>query len=84
VTLDKTTGLLTSPPQVVSSGLLDPTATADLFARVGTAVQEALARRARSSADGSFTSAKVKETARKILYRETGRRPMIIPVTLEV
>lgn len=84
VTLDKTTGLLTAPPQVVSSGLLDPTATADLFARVGTAVQDALAHRARASGDGSFTSAKVKETARKILYRETGRRPMIIPVTLEV
>ena len=85
VTRDKATGRLSGPPEVVSSGFLEPSESGDLFQKVSTAIESALTHRTkRSSTNGSFVSAKVKETARKLLYKETGRRPMIIPVTIEV
>jgi ribonuclease J len=83
-TRDKATGRLSNAPEVVSSGFLEPSESGDLFHKVSEAVEKALTPRGRSSSNGSFASAKVKETARKLLYKETGRRPMIIPVTIEV
>jgi ribonuclease J len=80
----KATGRLSNAPEVVSSGFLEPSESGDLFHKVSEAVEKALTPRGRSSSNGSFASAKVKETARKLLYKETGRRPMIIPVTIEV
>jgi len=84
VALDKATGRPARPPEVVSSGFLEPGEAPDLFQKVGSAVRAALEVGRRPSRDGGFISTKVKETASKLLYKETGRRPMIVPVTLEV
>jgi ribonuclease J len=84
VARDKATGQLASPPKVVSSGFLEPDETHDLFQRVSSAVEKALTSDAKPRSGGRLTRAKVKETAGKLLYKETGRRPMIIPVTIEV
>ena len=81
---DKATGRLSNAPEVVSSGFLEPSESSDLFQKVSEAVEKALTPKGKPSSNGSFASAKVKETARKLLYKETGRRPMIIPVTIEV
>ena len=84
VVRDKATGQLASPPKVVSSGFLEPEETHDLFQRVSSAVEKALTSDGKPRSGGRLTRAKVKETASKLLYKETGRRPMIIPVTIEV
>jgi ribonuclease J len=84
VARDKATGQLASPPKVVSSGFLEPDETHDLFQRVSSAVEKALTPDGKPRSGGRLTRAKVKETAGKLLYKETGRRPMIIPVTIEV
>lgn len=83
-TRDKATGRLANAPEVVSSGFLEPSESGGLFHKVSEAVEKALTPKGKPSSNGSFASAKVKETARKLLYKETGRRPMIIPVTIEV
>ncbi len=84
VARDKATGQLASPPKVVSSGFLEPDETHDLFQRVSSAVEKALTSDGKPRSGGRLARAKVKETAGKLLYKETGRRPMIIPVTIEV
>jgi ribonuclease J len=83
VTRDKASGKLARSPEVVSSGFLEPSQTAEVFQKVRQAVEGALSHGPKAH-DGGFTSAKVKETAGKLLYKETGRKPMIIPVTIEV
>lgn len=84
VARDKATGQLASPPKVVSSGFLEADETHELFQRVSSAVEKALTSDGKPRSGGRLARAKVKETAGKLLYKETGRRPMIIPVTIEV
>ena len=84
VALDKERGRPVGKPEVVSAGFIEPSESKELFRRVSAAVLEALSRDGSAPADWGSTSAKVKEIASKLLYSDTGRRPIIVPVALEV
>ena len=84
LSFDKTTGAPISEPAVVSSGFVEHHEAEELFRKVGSAIFDAMNHGRRHPSDWSYVSAKVKEIASEFLYKETGRRPMIVPVTLEV
>ncbi len=82
VALDKKKGHLVGQPEVVSSGFMENEDVGDLYRRIGDAVTSAFA--SGGTVDWEAAAVKVKEAAAKYLYTHTGRRPMIIPVALEV
>ena len=84
LTLDKTTRVPLAEPEVVSSGFVDHVSGEDLFGKVASAIFDSLDHGRDYAMDWVYLDKKVKEVAGELLYRETGRRPMIIPVPLEV
>jgi ribonuclease J len=71
-------------PEVVSSGFVDMPTDRELMAAAAQQVHQTLDHGAPQPMEWSFISAQVREVLGDYLYRETGRRPMIIPVPVEV
>ena len=84
ITFDKGTGAPVAEPEVVSSGFAEPDQEDELHAKVAAAVYDSLDHARLDTTDWSYVNAKVKEIASGLLFKETGRRPMIVPMTLEV
>ena len=78
------TGELAKPPEMVSSGFIDPeehNATVSAMAHV---VMEALNSDGEHPMEKDDIAKMVKDTVGNFLHQQTGRRPMIIPVVVEV
>ncbi|MBM3925721.1 MAG: ribonuclease J [SAR202 cluster bacterium] len=84
LSFDKATGEPLGEPAVVSSGFVENDEAGELFERVSAAIFDSLNHGRNQPTDWSYINTKVKEIAGDFLYKETGRRPMIVPVTLEV
>jgi ribonuclease J len=83
--VDKLSGRLVSRPDLVSRGFIDVAESGELLDRARDVVQNAL------NGDGlehlpewSVVSTTVKDTLAKFLYGETHRRPMVLPMVIEV
>ena len=81
---DRATGQPKGYPKIVSSGFLEDGESTELFEELSCLLERLLAEDAWSGDKGEPPEAKVRETVRKFLYQGTNRRPMIIPVILEV
>jgi ribonuclease J len=83
IAVDKQTGQVVGRPDVVSRGFVDVEESAELLE----ATRE-MAGRALDGADHlaewSVSNNKVKDSIARFLYDETRRRPMILPVVVEV
>ena len=84
VRLDRSTGGLVGEPEVVSSGFVDMPAGQELIEAAAQEVHQTLDHGAAQPMDWSFISSRVREVLGDYLHRETGRRPMVIPVPVEV
>ena len=84
LSLDRHTGVPVEDPEIVSSGFTEDAARDYVFSRLAAEVFDSLDRRPVYPIDVGYITQKVKKTARRILYKDMGRRPMIVPVTLEV
>ena len=84
VALDKATGMPARPPEVTSRGFMDQADMSEVFKKVAASVEESLDHTPSYPIDWSFTNTLIKDTAGKLLLRETGRSPTIMPVGLEV
>lgn len=84
LSFDKASGAPLSEPAVVSSGFVEHQQAEELFGKVAANIYDSLDHGSHYPLDWSYVNAKVKEIAGELLYKGTGRRPMIIPVTLEV
>ncbi|MCS7206848.1 MAG: ribonuclease J [Dehalococcoidia bacterium] len=84
LTVDRTTGRLVRPPDLTSSGFVDPQEASVVLGRAAQALQEALDSRRAIPAEWGYLSAKAKEILEEFLYHETRRRPMVLPVTITV
>ena len=84
LTQDKKTGRLLKAPDMVSSGFIDIGEYGDIPEETAQIVMEALNHDGEQSVDSGFITSKVKEAAGSFLHQQTGRRPMIIPVVVEV
>ena len=84
VTLDKRTGQLVRAPEVVSSGFVDIAEAPDLLEESVSTVHRILDRGQEHPLERAFINSQVKDVLGNLLYQQTGRRPMIIPVAIEV
>lgn len=80
----RTTGQPKGYPKIVSRGFLEDRESTELFEELSCLLEGLLAEDGWSGGNGEPPEAKVRETVRKFLYQGTSRRPMIIPVILEV
>ncbi len=83
IALDKQTGKLVGRPDVVSRGVTSIEESEDLLERTRDMVVASLAG-ADHIVEWSVVNVTVKEAIAKFLYDETHRRPMVLPVAVEV
>ncbi len=82
--VDKQTGKLVGRPDVVSRGVTSIEESDDLLERTKDAVVDAMGSEGNHIAEWSVVNQTVREAVAKFLYSETHRRPMVMPVAVEV
>lgn len=83
VAVDKHTGKPIGRPDVISRGFIEADMSDSLMDRAKDVVVEALAG-AEHIADRADFSARVRDALSRFVYDETHRRPMVLPVSVEV
>jgi ribonuclease J len=83
IAIDKRSGRVVGKPDVVSRGFVDVEESEELLERTREMVVAAL-EGTKHTAEGGVAHSKVKEAIAKFLYEETRRRPMVLPVAVEV
>lgn len=81
--MDKQTGRVAGRPEVVSRGFVDMDESEDLIERTRAEVLRSL-EGADHIVEWGAVHAQVKDAVAKFLYDETRRRPMVLPVAMEV
>ncbi len=86
VTVDHRTGGLVSSPDIISRGFVYLRENEKLLAETRTMIKKIMARSVKEGipADWSHIKMRVREEIGQFLYEQTRRRPMIIPVVIEV
>ena len=84
LTQDKNTGQLIMPPEMISSGFIDVEEHGETVSETAHLVMEALGNGAGQPLERDVIATKVKDTVGNFLHRQTGRRPMIVPVVVQV
>jgi ribonuclease J len=83
IAIDKRSGRVVGKPDVVSRGFVDVEESEELLERTRDVVVAAL-EGANHIAEWSVVHSKVKEAIARFLYQETRRRPMVLPIAVEV
>jgi ribonuclease J len=83
VAVDKQTGKLTKPAEILSRGFVDVEESEDLLERSRQVVQAALLG-GEHYVEFSDINVRIRDALSKFLYDETRRRPMVLTVTVEV
>jgi ribonuclease J len=81
---DKESGRLVGDPKAVASGFMEDSETEELFKDLSLTLSRTLAGDPSLAEQPDRLKSKMRETAREFLAKETNRRPIIIPVVLEV
>lgn len=87
VGIDAGNGDLVAGPDVVSRGFVYMRQSQDLVEATKEAVRVALSSpngSTQTQVDAAFVNRKIKDVVGEFLYRETKRRPMVLPVVMEV
>lgn len=85
VSVDKETGKLISGPDIVSRGFVSQRRSTDLIEGTKDRVRESLiSSNGHHPQEWSFLNRKIKDVAGSYLYEQTRRRPMIMPMVMEV
>ena len=84
VPTDPYSGRLVGTPRAVASGFMDAAETVPVFQGLGHEVEQILSANEGLFLDQEEMKSKVREIARQFLFNNTNRRPMIIPVVLDV
>ena len=83
MSVDRQTGQLVSRPEVVSRGFVDIEESADLLEQTRDKAAQAMDGADHLNERGT-SHGKVREVVAKFLHDQTRRRPMVLPVTVEV
>ncbi len=84
VTVDRKTGQLVAGPDIVSRGFIYMREATELIESTKDKVREAFDHNGDAPSEWSFLNQKIKETVSEFLYQKTRRRPMVLPVVMEV
>ncbi len=83
--ISKASGKLQNEPEIISSGFVNPMQADGLMARARQVVSESVASAGREeSGDWSLIKERIRRDLRKYLQQQTNKRPLILPVILEV
>ncbi|HKW59432.1 MAG TPA: ribonuclease J [Candidatus Dormibacteraeota bacterium] len=84
LTLDRDTGIVRVGPDLVSRGVIEPELSTRLMANARNAVLDSVKQFADSRPELSLLQETVHDAVSKTVYRQTRRRPMVIPVITEI
>jgi len=84
LTVDKETGLPVAGPDIVSRGFVYVRDSEELLEKAREHVLESFIGLNGHASDWSFVKDKIKHTLSEYLYEKTHRRPMILPLVMEV
>ena len=85
VVLDRRTGRLESPPEIVTRGVVEGQEAAEISDEAGRILTDAIeGRPANERVDLEMTRERVRKELRRFLRRRTQRRPVVIPVVMEI
>src|SRR5438034_618341 len=84
LTVDKETGLPLAGPDIVSRGFVYVRDSEELLEKARERVLESFIGLNGHASDWSFVKDKIKHTLSEFLYEKTHRRPMILPIVMEV
>ena len=85
VVIGRRTGKLESPPEIVTRGIVDDDQARELADEAGRLLAGAIdGRPVEERLDSELTRERVRDELRRFFKRRTQRRPMVIPVVMEV
>ena len=84
VTLDRDTGMVRAGPELISRGVIEPELSTHLMADARAAVLESLGQFTDAHPELALLQETVHDAVSKTVYRQTRRRPMVIPVITEI
>jgi ribonuclease J len=84
LTIDEATGELSGEPEIASSGFVDMVESEELVDDAIALVSETLRTAAKTPLQVDYVDARVREVLGNFLFKQTGRRPMIVPLQLEM
>jgi len=85
VVVDRQTGRLESAPEIVTRGVMDEGAGAELLAEAERVLEDVMEARPREERlDAELTRERVRAELRRFFRRRVQRRPLVIPVVMEV
>ncbi len=84
LTMDKRSGKILGSPEVVSSGFVEGDYAADLFKETSRVLLASLDHDGPHPPEWSYINSKVKDILGQFFHEETGLRPLIMPVAVEV
>jgi ribonuclease J len=82
--IEKQTGRLVGSPELISRGVSDPEELDATLRRAVSVVGESLQDGGNHYLEVADVTQRVKDAVAKFVYQETHRRPMVLPVTVEV
>ena len=86
VSVDRQTGQIVAGPEIVTRGFVHVKEAGDLLSGLQTNLKKTLAgyTDGHQTEDWGYLSRQLRETTGNYVYRETRRRPMILPMVMEV
>jgi ribonuclease J len=84
LTLDRDAGTVRAGPDLISRGVIEPELSARLMADARAAVMQSIGRLAETHADINLLKEAIHDAVSKTVWRQTRRRPMVIPVVTEI
>jgi ribonuclease J len=82
--LDRDTGAVRAGPELVSRGVIEPELSAKLMSDARRSVTDSIAKFAETHADINLLKEAIHDAVSKTVYKQTRRRPMVIPVITEI
>jgi ribonuclease J len=84
VTVDRSSGTLLAGPDIVTRGFVHSREATELLEATKERVRQELAGNGHFTGEWSFLTRKLREVTGDYLYQQTKRRPMILPMVMEV
>ena len=83
VTIDREKGQILDEPKILASGFMAPAETSELFLKLTGHLEQMLSMEPVPAGDSEQLKSKIREIARKFLFSESHRRPIIMSIVLE-
>ena len=84
LTVERESGVVRAGPDLISRGVIEPELSSKLMADARSAVMASIARFADTHADVNILKEAIHDAVSQTVYKKTRRRPMVIPIVLEI